>query len=237
MTAKALSVILATAAIAASATAAKAGSTPATPPPEAPPADTWSRLNDWSIAGILFPNLHLHGTGGFSTGDPADLATGGHDPRREDISAQAIEPGLSLKTKYLEGFANYLFFQDAAGDWDGELEEAFGKLTNIPGGFELKGGQFLSRFGAVNDKHVHAWDFVDSELVLSRFLGDDGLLLRGGEISWTLPLGTDPVFTSIASLGYGETRPHDHAHGHDGDEHGGRSRPTMARKVPWPRMS
>jgi hypothetical protein len=222
MTAKPLLALLAKASFAtAIATSAVAGVTPATTPSEPLTADTWSRLNDWSIGGILFPSLHLHGTGGFSTGNPAELATGGHDPRREDISAQAIEPGLSLQTKYLEGFANYVFFQDAAGDWDGELEEAFGKLTNIPGGFELKGGQFLSRFGAANDKHLHAWDFIDAELVRSRFLGDDGLLLRGGEISWTLPLGTDPVFTSIVSLGYGETRPHEHspAHGHDGEEH------------------
>ena len=136
--------------------------------------------------------------------------SGGHDPQREAFSAQAIEPGLSLRTKYVEGFANYLFFQDAEGDWDGELEEAFGKIVNIPGGFELKGGQYLSRFGALNDKHLHAWDFVDSEMVLSRFLGDDGLLLQGGELSWTLPFGMDPAFVSIASLGFGNARAHEH---------------------------
>ncbi len=109
---------------------------------------------------MLFPNLHLHGVGGFTTGDAEELASGGHDPQREAFSAQAIEPGVSLRTKYVEGFANYLGFQDAEGEWDGEWEEAFGKIVNIPGGFELKGGQYLSRFGALNDKHLHAWDFV-----------------------------------------------------------------------------
>jgi hypothetical protein len=154
--------------------------------------DAWTRFNDWSIGDVLFPNVHLHGVGGYSSGDAAELASGGHDPKRETFSAQAVEPGLSLRTKYLEGFANYLFFQDEDGDWDGELEEAFGKIVNIPGGFEIKGGQYLSRYGALNDKHLHAWDFVDSEIVLSRFLGDDGLMLQGGEVSWTLPLGLDP---------------------------------------------
>lgn len=176
------------------------------------------RLNDWSIGDMLFPSLHFHGVGGFSTGEPEELATGGHDPRREPFSVQALEPGLSLRTPYLEGFSNYLFFQDADGDWDGELEEAFGKITNIPGGLELKGGQFLSRFGALNDKHLHAWDFVDSEIVLSRFLGDDGLLLQGGELSWMPSFASGPTFTAVFSLGYGNARAHDHDHAH-GDDH------------------
>lgn len=183
--------------------------------------DAWERFNDWSIGDVLFPNLHLHGVGGFTSGEADELASGAHDPQRQAFSAQAIEPGVSLRTQYLEGFTNYLWFQDADGDWDGELEEAFGKIVNIPGGLELKGGQYLTRFGALNDKHLHAWDFVDSEMVLSRFLGEDGLLLRGGELSWTLPLGMDPAFVSVASLGFGNAREHDHGHddGHDGDGH------------------
>jgi hypothetical protein len=185
--------------------------------PESSP-DAWERLNDWSINGILFPNVHIHGVGGFSTGDVGEMASGAHDPKREAISAQAIEPGLSLRTQYLEGFANYLFHQDGEGDWDGELEEAFGKIVNLPGGFDIKGGQYLTRFGALNDKHLHAWDFVDSEMVLSRFLGDDGLLLQGAELSWTLPFGMDPAFVSIFSAGYGNARAHEHDHGEHGDD-------------------
>lgn len=179
--------------------------------------DAWERINDWSIHEVLFLNLHIHGVGGVSSGEVGELASGAHDPQREAISAQAIEPGLSLRTQYLEGFANYLFHQDGEGDWEGELEEAFGKIVNIPGGFEIKGGQYLSRFGALNDKHLHAWDFVDSEMVLSRFLGEDGLLLQGAELSWTLPFAMDPTFVSIVSAGYGNARAHDHGHGH---EHG-----------------
>lgn len=190
--------------------------TPSTPS-AAPAADAWERYNDWSIGGVLFPNIHMHGIGGFSSGDVEALETGGHDPKRETFSAQAIEPGLSLKTKYVEGFANYLFYQDHAGDWDGELEEAFGKIVNIPGGLELKGGRFLPHFGALNDRHLHGWDFVDSELANSRFLGDDGLLLEGAELSWTLPFQMDPTFVSIASLGFGNAPAHDHAHHEHGE--------------------
>ncbi|HSP43849.1 MAG TPA: hypothetical protein VLO11_13325 [Luteolibacter sp.] len=181
--------------------------------------DAWERFNDWSIGDVLFPNLHLHGVGGFTSGDAAELATGGHDPRREAFSAQAIEPGLSLRTEYLEGFANYLWFQDAEGDWDGELEEAFGKITNIPGGLELRGGQYLSRFGTLNDKHIHAWDFIDSEIVSSRFLGEDGLILQGGELGWMPSFASGPTFTAMLTLGFGNARAHEHDHGHGEEDH------------------
>lgn len=184
------------------------------------PADDWEKFNDWSIGGLLFPNLHFHGVGGFSTGKAEELASGGHDPKRDPFSAQAIEPGLSVRTQYFEAFSNYLFYQDTTGDWDGELEEAFGKCINIPGGFEIKGGRYLTRFGALNDKHLHAWDFVDAEISNARMLGEDGLLLEGAELSWTLPLGLDPAWVSIASLGYGNAPAHDHEeeHEHEGEE-------------------
>ena len=197
---------------------AAAGETTLTPTTSAPTSgpDAWSRFNDWSIADVLFPALHIHGIGGASSTDPESLASGGHDPAREAFTAQAIEPGLSVRTKYLEAFANHIFFQDAHGDWGNEWEEAFAKLTNLPGGFEIKGGQFLPHFGALNDKHLHAWDFVDSEIVLSRFLGEHGLLLQGAELNWTLPFNADPVFVSIASIGYGDAREHSHGEHHHG---------------------
>jgi hypothetical protein len=184
-------------------------------------AELWEMANDWAIGDVLFPNLHLHGVGGWSSEDIGELSGGGHDPQRETFSAQAIEPGISLRTKYLEGFANYLSYQDGEGDWDGELEEAFGKIVNIPGGFEVKGGRYLTRFGALNDKHLHGWDFADAELANTRFLGEDGLMMEGAEVSWTLPLGMEPEWTGILSLGYGKAAEHGgHGaeHGHGGEE-------------------
>jgi hypothetical protein len=179
----------------------------------------WTQFNDWNLGDVVFPALHIHGVGGTSSVDSVAFASGGHDPSREAFSAQAIEPGLSLRTKYLEGFANYICFQDAAGDWQDEWEEAFAKLVNLPGDFELKGGQYLARYGALNNKHLHAWDFVDSETVLSQFLGEHGLMLQGAELSWTLPFNADPVFVSIASIGYGNAPAHKHEHHHGGFEH------------------
>jgi len=182
--------------------------------------DAWERFNDWTINDMLFSSLHIHGVGGFSSTHPGDLALGEHDPKRQSFSAQAIEPAVSLKTEYFEAFSNYIFFQDAGGDWENELEEAFGKIL-LPGGFEIRGGQFLSRFGAVNNRHIHAWDFVDAEMPISRFLGEEGLMLRGFEASWELPLRLDPGLTTVASLGFGKARSHNHGHGHGGHHHHG----------------
>jgi len=171
--------------------------------------DAWERFNDWNLNDVLFATLHLQGVGGFSSTDPDDLALGEHDPKRQSFSAQAIEPSLALRTPFFEAFANYLWFQEDDGHWDGELEELFGKIL-LPGGFSIKGGQFLSRFGLGNDRHSHAWDFVDAEMTVSRFLGEEGLMLRGVEASWELPFQFAPGLTNIATLGYGKARSHDH---------------------------
>lgn len=180
--------------------------------------DAWERFNDWNLNDVLHGTLYMQGVGGFSSTDPADLALGEHDPKRQSFSAQAIEPSLALRTPYFEAFSNYLWFQDEHGDWDGELEELFGKVL-LPGGFSIKGGQFLSQFGIMNNRHSHSWDFVDSEMTVSRFLGEEGLMLRGVEVSWELPFQFTPGLTNVASLGYGKARSHGHE-GH-GDEHDG----------------
>ena len=181
-----------------------------------PAPDAWSRFdqaNNWDLGGILYPNLYLHGVGGSTSGDAEDLSPGGHGPVRQAFSAQAIEPGLSLRTEWLQAFANHVFWQDDHGHWDNEWEEAFAKWTHLPAGLEIKGGQFLSHFGSTNHIHLHGRDFVEGELASGRFLGEDGLILRGAELGWTLPLGLDPVWTVVANLGFGDVRPHDHGHG------------------------
>ena len=178
---------------------------------EADSASSFTVTKDLQLDMELRPSLHLHGVGGVSSRDPEGLATGGHDPRRETFSAQALEPGLSLQAGQLEGFSNYLWGQEADGTWDGHLEEAFLKLVDLPGGFEVRGGRMLSRFGTLNDRHLHAWDFVDGELANSKFLGEDGLLLEGADLTWTLPTRMEPYFTALATLGFGQAPAHGHA--------------------------
>ena len=69
------------------------------------------------------------------------------------------------------------------------LEEAYFQTIGLGHGLTLKGGRFFSGIGAINQKHPHAWDFVDEPLANRAFLnyqyGDDGLQLR-----WVAPTDT-----------------------------------------------
>jgi hypothetical protein len=162
------------------------------------------------------PSAHFNGAIGDSSGDPEELAVGHHDPTREDGTVQGIEVGLSLRAGPVEGYAVHTFSYGAEEEWENEWEEAFLKLKEIPGGFELRGGRTLSRFGRHNAKHLHSWDFADMPLVWGRFLGDDGLITDGGDITW-LKQGIATTYGITA--GYGEAKAHDHAHDH-GHDHG-----------------
>src|SRR5262245_29056979 len=70
-----------------------------------------------------------------------------------------------------------------------EVEEAYGVLTAIPGGFTPKFGRFFSSIGYLNDQHQHVWDFYDAPLPYQAFLGgqfkSDGLQLK-----WVAPTDT-----------------------------------------------
>jgi hypothetical protein len=84
----------------------------------------------------------------------------------------------------------------------------------LPGGFELRGGRFLNRFGFQNAVHNHGWDFVNQNLLNGRLLQEGELTTEGGEVTWNLPFR----FASALSVSYGVAPGHDGDHGH---EHGG----------------
>ncbi len=159
------------------------------------------------------PSVHFNGAIGDSSGDPEELAVGHHDPTREDGTVQGLEAGLSLRAGPVEGYVVHNFSYGAEEEWGNKWEEAFLKLKDIPGGFEVRGGRMLSRFGRHNAKHLHAWDFVDMPLVWGSFLGDDGLITDGGDITW-LKRGIGTAYGITA--GYGEAQAHAHDHGDEG---------------------
>ncbi len=171
---------------------------------------------EWLVPSIgpLSPSMHFNGAFGDSSGNPEELATGHHDPTREDGTVQGIEAGVSLRAGALEGFAVYALSYGAEEEWENGWEEAFLKLKDIPGGFELRGGRMLSRFGRHNAKHLHAWDFADMPLVWGTFLGDDGLITDGGDVTW-LKKGIETTYG--ITVGFGEAQTHAHDHGDEGD--------------------
>ena len=69
-----------------------------------------------------------------------------------------------------------------------EIEEAYGTTLSLPWNLQVRAGQFLTRFGRINNTHPHSWDFVDQPLVIGKFLGGEGNRGLGAEISALLPL-------------------------------------------------
>lgn len=162
---------------------------------------TWLTGENVNLGGVLFPHFHFTSVYGGSTGDEQTLRVAGEDPQRNGWSIPGFEFGLSARAgDHFEAFGTFLLgYNGVEGIWEHEFEEWFGKIKNIPGGFEVRGGRYLNRFGFQNSVHNHAWNYVDQYLVNGRFLGDDGLATIGGEVTWTLPVS----WTSILSVSVG----------------------------------
>ena len=68
------------------------------------------------------------------------------------------------------------------------LAEANLTLLSLPFNTQLKMGQMRNRFGLLNPIHEHDRNFIDAPNVLRWFLGDEGLVERGAELTWVAPL-------------------------------------------------
>jgi len=164
-----------------------------------------------NISGIFFPEIFVQSAFGDSTNDPASLAIGDHDPNRE-ATLQSLHFALEMELgQYLSGFINYDGTTDARGDYNGQLEEGFLHVQALPW-LSIGGGQFLNAFGFHNERHVHAWDFVDQYLVSGRMLNEGELTTQGGEAIFSLPT----PWESSLTVGGGGVRNHGHdeAHAH-----------------------
>ena len=75
------------------------------------------------------------------------------------------------------------------------IEEAYVVTTDLPAGWQIKGGKFKSNFSRLDAQHPHAWDFWDIALPYRAFLGDEGL---GGEKGVQLTyLPVLPIYTLV----------------------------------------
>jgi hypothetical protein len=100
---------------------------------------------------------------------------------------------------YFDGEVHLIYFLDAEGESQFELEEAFATTRMLPFGLEERGlqlevGQFFTEFGRINPKHPHAWDWQDQPVVLTRFFGEDGMRGVGARLGWLLPV---PWFSEL----------------------------------------
>lgn len=118
-----------------------------------------------------------------------NLQFGAHDPNRNGFTVQQAELSLGATVDpYFDAQAFIIFQIDAEGETVVELEEAFLSTRALPGGLQLKAGQFFTEFGRHNPIHPHGWDFVDQPVILSRLMGPDSLRSQGARLSWLTPL-------------------------------------------------
>jgi hypothetical protein len=161
------------------AAAAPAGGTPA---PSAGTSGVVLSPSNINVRGLELSFILDAAAAAFSAKEP--LQTGGHDPTTNGFNLQQLE--LSVHTAvdpYFQFTSNIVFSQFGV-----EVEEAYAATTALPGGLQVRAGQFLTRFGRLNPTHPHAWDFVDQPFALGRVFGGEGNRGLGVEGSWLAPL-------------------------------------------------
>ncbi len=68
------------------------------------------------------------------------------------------------------------------------LAEAYLTFLTLPFGTQIRVGQVRNRFGLLNETHRDGLPQTDVPNVLLRFLGEEGLVERGAELTWVPPL-------------------------------------------------
>ena len=140
--------------------------------------------------------------------DPADYYIAGFMPPEEgvgpgDRSFNLGESEVTLSANVDPYFMGALTVA-ITSDNEIEVEEAYFRTLALPAGLSVKGGQFFSGFGYLNEVHAHAWDFIDQPLVYQAFFGGQ-MAQVGLQAKWLAP--TDLFLEFGAETGSGEFFP------------------------------
>jgi len=131
---------------------------------------------------------------------------GAHDPNQRGFTVQNVELTLAgAVDPYFRAQSSIVYQLNSAGESIFELEEAFAETQSLPGGLQLRAGQFFTEFGRHNPTHPHAWSFVDQPLVNGRFFGGDGLRNPGARFSWLAPTPFYAELFLTVQSSHGET--------------------------------
>ncbi len=134
----------------------------------------------------------------FSSKEP--LQQGDHDPTHNGFNFQQLELSVrSVVDPYLRFDSNIVFRPEGV-----EIEEAYVTTLDLPANLQVRAGQFLTRFGRLNNTHPHAWDFVDQPFAFSRVFGGEGNRGLGVEASWLTPLPWYVELVGSATDAHGE---------------------------------
>jgi hypothetical protein len=113
---------------------------------------------------------------GFPLGEEAGLDSRGFSLGESEL---AINANIDHRL-----YGNLIFALTDEGEV--EVEEAYIQTNNLPGGFTIRAGEFFSGITYLNEKHNHAWDFIDAPLPYRAFLGAQ-LGDAGVQVRWIAP--------------------------------------------------
>ena len=152
---------------------------------------------------------------GGSTGDDHFFEDAGHhDPRADGWNMQALEVGGAVHVG--DDFSMVAIYNeqwDRHTQWNGHWEEAFIKFRMTPRVL-IKTGIYMPEVGLQNHLHLHARSFVESNLMNTRFLGEDGLIMEGFSLGYEFGSEQQHVLT----IGVGSAYEFAHEHEHEEEE-------------------
>lgn len=153
--------------------------TPEPPPPDTATLDA-APVQNASSSGAskaLNPDISINGNFVGHAGNPSPLE------ERKAFSLDETEIGLEA---FVDPYAKAKFFVSIT-DEGAEIEEGFINFISLPADLTAKVGSMRANFGKINTMHTHARPWVDQPLVLTRFLGPEGLGDSGISVSKLLP--------------------------------------------------
>ncbi len=106
------------------------------------------------------------------------------DDSREEFVPQEFE--LDLRGA-LDPYSRGRFTLALGEEGELEIEEGYLAYSSLPSGLELIAGRFRQTFGTLNRQHLHALPQSGYPLVVTTFLGEEGLAQTGLSFNWLLP--------------------------------------------------
>ena len=132
---------------------------------------SWLRTK--TLSNALNPNLSVISDLTANSGPTKDSAS-------NRLSLREIELGLQAS---LDPYARADIFISKPEAENLEVQEAYVTLTTLPWNLRFRGGKIKANFGRLNMIHAHELPQITAPIVLTGFLGAEGLREVGGEIS------------------------------------------------------
>jgi hypothetical protein len=159
---------------------------------------TMATKSEKVIATSLIPDISLILNGGYTSRNvtnyqwenasiPGFIAAGEQDIQSDTINGFNFNYAEVAMSSTVNPYFDASAIFHIHGDGEVEVEEAYFTTRELEDGFLAKAGKFKSDFGRANNKHQHAWNFEDQELVNNVFFGPDGLGGQGAQIQWVAP--------------------------------------------------